>query len=197
MSCTYIATKYPTKLDTTTWSRGRGGWRIQRTIYEGKHRAKIENRNVSGWCNREAGFPGESRWQGDGETGPAASRRVSLRRRELTGLVADAGVVGKAKASESREWITMGASASSRRTSVVIFCATSRFYGPPPRPRTSERERVVFRPSSGWENFPLRCVMWQFVVVNEYRWAKWAVVVKSRKSYIDRLIVMSLTDESW
>jgi len=48
--------------------------------------------------SREAGYPGGNRWQGDGD---ARGAQRAPRRRELTGLVADAGVVGKA--SESRD----------------------------------------------------------------------------------------------
>lgn len=55
--------------------------------------------------------------------------------RELTGLVADAGVVGKANASESRMNYDRSVSQPSG-TLLVIFCVTSRFYGPSSHPRS-------------------------------------------------------------
>lgn len=84
-------------------------WRISREVFE--------DRRVAG------------SWDEDQEDelcvlGKPMAMESNAPRQELTGLVADAGV---AKAKQARAgWITARASAS---TVVVIFCATSRFYG--------------------------------------------------------------------
>lgn len=76
--------------------------------------------------------------------------------RELTGLVADAGVVGKANASESRMNYDRSVSQPSG-TLLVIFCVTSRFYGPSSHP--CSRVFLYHRPSTSHNkdaNYPSR-----------------------------------------
>lgn len=67
--------------------------------------------------------------------------------RELTGLVADAGVVGKANASESRMNYD-GSVSQPGRTLLVIFCVTSRFYGPASSHPSVSRVLLRHRPSN-------------------------------------------------
>lgn len=72
---------------------------------------------------------------GDGD----ARRCLSApRRRELTGLVADAGVVGKAKASESRDELRRERQPAPGERRSLYFAQHPDFMGRPPRPR-SER----------------------------------------------------------
>lgn len=71
--------------------------------------------------------------------------------RELTGLVADAGVVGKANVSKSRMNYDRSVSQPSG-TLLVIFCVTSRFYGPPLTPSVAFSSLVA--PSSALTKMP-------------------------------------------
>lgn len=84
---------------------------------------------------REANrVPGrESMAGGDGD-----ARRClgAPRRRELTGLVADAGVVGKAKASESQDELRRERQPTPGERRSLYFAQHPDFMGRPPRPRT-------------------------------------------------------------
>lgn len=89
---------------------------------------------------------------GDGDAPPP-------RRRELTGLVADAGVVGKAKAGESRDELRRERQPAPGERRSLYFAQHPDFMGRPPpplpRPRTSGGG---LRPLSGRENANFRCV---------------------------------------
>lgn len=92
--------------------------------------------------------------------------------RELTGLVADAGVVGKANASESRMNYDRSVSQPSG-TLLVIFCVTSRFYGPSSHPRS--RVFLYHRPSTSRNkdaNYPSRRSFRSRLVKIQIRWIR-------------------------
>lgn len=139
-----------------------------RAIYVAKYR----RRSRTGTCQQSAtGKPREAPGTTAGADGRAMETRArqrAPRRRELTGLVADAGVVEKGERRQARVRMNYDGSVSQRQENVGRYILRNiPILWAAPAPSDEPGRRGVFRPLSGRET-PTSAVA-RAVVVNEYR----------------------------